>query len=71
MQMTKNTQKAGFNTNNFMSPRMPMSQTYRNSMVAPSEVLKMNSTNYENLARHSQSIGFNNASITTGFESNN
>ena len=25
MQMAKNTQKAGFNTNNFMSPRMPMS----------------------------------------------
>jgi hypothetical protein len=54
-----------------MSPRMPMSLTNRNSMVAPSEVLKMNSTNYEKLARNSQSIGFNNVSITTGLESNN
>ena len=50
---------------------MPMSQTIRNSMAAPSDVLKMNSTNYENLARNSQSIGFPNASITTGLESNN
>lgn len=66
----KHNQKTGF-LNALVSPRMPMSQTIRNSMAAPSDVLKMNSTNYENLARNSQSIGFPNASITTGLESNN